>query len=576
MNRRPLFLSLILGALASSCGPAETSTSATDTGGSSGASGASGSAGSAGSAASAGTAGAAGSGATGGSSMSGGSGGSTDPRFAPLIDAIEKERVELGSPGVAAAVIEDGKVTFARGFGSKDPNSMVPVEATTLFRIGSVNKMLTTAALLKHVGEGTVDLDAPVTTYAPDFHFKMDASWAPTIKVEHLLTHTSAMLDYLLIDVPAAQKTDSALSGFFSGEDSGDFSLNNFLMAPAGEFWNYSNPNFYLAGLIAETQAGKPYRQAMKDDVFTPLGMDLTFFLGSEVIADGDYAIGKSSYPGVPMIVKPDSYDNAWARPAGYASSSVLDLAKFVGFLLDGNDAVMPKALSDEMQTPKVPTQVFLDLLDYGYGIQIQHGAFLGGLDKFYELEIVEHGGDIPGFAASVMFVPAQRFGFITLANTDGAHFAKSLVAALTTLADLPPQSPAPDLTVDPSTFDQYTGTYQDSFNAGEIIVTKEGDSLKVSMPAVDQANVPYDPVLEPIVGNNFRLTIQGIKLPVTFIADASGTSRYFRTRAFVGTRPMAPPAPPKNVLPGGRERLITAIQQTRPTAAERLLRPLQ
>lgn len=573
MNKRPLFLGLILGALASSCGPAETSTSAADSGGSAGASA---SAGSAGSGASAGSGGAAGSTASGGSAPTGGSGGSGDPRFAALIDAIEKERVELGAPGVAAAVIEDGKVTFAQGFGSKDPNSMVPVEPSTLFRIGSVNKMLTAAALLKHVGKGTVDLDAPVTTYLPGFHFAADATWAPTIKVEHLLTHSSAMYDYLIIDAPAAQKADAALMSFMTGDGKDDFANIDFLMAPAGAFWNYSNPNFYLAGLIAEAQSGKPYRQLMKDDVFTPLGMNRTFFLGSEVIADGDYALGKTSSPGVPKIVKPDSYDNAWARPAGYASSSVLDLAKFVGFLLDGNDAVLPKALSDEMQTAKVPTQVFLDVLDYGYGLQILNHAFLGGTDQFYKLRVVEHGGDIPGFAADVYLVPESRFGFITLANSDGAHFTGSFVTAVKTLTTLPPQLPPPDLKVDPATFSAFEGTYQDDFNAGEIIVTKENNSLKVSMPAVDQANIPYDPVLVPVVGNNFRLKIQGIQLPVTFIPDASGTSRYFRTRAFVGTRPMAPPAPPKKLLASGRERLIAAIQQARPSAAERLAQPSQ
>jgi CubicO group peptidase (beta-lactamase class C family) len=416
--------------------------------------------------------------------------------------------------------------------------------------------------LLEEVAAGDVDLAAPVTDYVPEFHFTADATWAPTIQVQHLLTHSSGMYDYLKIDAPPSQEKDEALESYLTNQ----FANIDFLMVPSGTFWNYSNPNFMLAGLIAEKEAGKPYRQVMKDSVFTPLGMDRTFFLASEVIADGDYAIGSTSYPDIPNPVLPDSYENAWARPAGYASSSVLDLAKFVGFLLDGNEAVLPGALRMEMQSPVVDTEEFLDLVHYGYGLQTLDGLFTGGPDKFHEVKVVQHGGDIPGFAASVMFIPSLRFGFITLANTDAAHFTKSLVTALTTLADLPPVSVAPDLTVDPSTFGAYEGVYQDDYNVGEITVTKVGDTLEVSIPALDQAGIPYDAPLTPVVGNNFRLGIQGTTLPVTFIADESGVTRYFRTRVFVGTRPeMLPPPPPPALTAGRRARLIEALAEAQP-----------
>src|SRR5262245_6734647 len=142
-----------------------------------------------------------GSGGGGGTGGTAGEGGATDPRFDALVQAIEAERAALGAPGVAVAVIEDGKVTFARGFGSKDPESDVPVEATTLFRIGSVNKMLTAAAMLHDVETGDVDLDAPITTYLPDFQLTQDATWAPSIHARELLTHSSGLYDYLLVEV---------------------------------------------------------------------------------------------------------------------------------------------------------------------------------------------------------------------------------------------------------------------------------------------------------------------------------------------------------------------------------------
>ncbi len=538
----------MLGTLAAACGPAETSGSTTG-----------------------------GTGGTGGSGGTGGTGGvtttpteTTDPRYDALISAILAEREKLGAPGVAVAVIEDGKVTFARGFGSKDPDKDDPVAATTLFRTGSVNKMLTATGLLGQVAKGKVSLDQPATNHVPDFHFSTDASWASTILVKHLLTHSTGMYDYLEIDVPAAEKTDAALETFMTGK----FANVDFLMNPSGAFWNYSNPNFMLAGLVAEKASGKTYRQLMKEDVFAPLGMDRTYFLGSEVIADGDYALGVTSYPMVDHPVRPDSYDNAWARPAGYATSSVLDLAKFAQFLLDGNEAVLPKALSDEMQSPVVDTQAFLDLVHYGYGLFAMKGVFLGGLDKFYTIPLVQHGGDIPGFAADLTIIPSLHFGFIAMANADGAHFTKSLVTAISTLNELPAPATPPDLKPDPSTFGMYEGTYNDDYNAGPIIVTKVGDNLEVSMPTVDQANIPYTPVLTPGAGNNFVLAIQGTQLQVTFIEDESGAMRYFRTRAFVGTKPQNPPPPPVALEGARRDAFLAAVRQARPSVIEHLTRP--
>jgi CubicO group peptidase (beta-lactamase class C family) len=545
---------LVGGMLVAGCGPAETETTTASTGGT------------------AGKGGAGGAPTTGGAGGSGGEGGAVDPRFDALIAAVLAEREELGAPGVAIAVIEDGEVSFARGFGSKDPAADVPVEATTLFRIGSVNKMLTAAGLLVQVGKGAVDLGEPVTELVPAFHFDADPAWAPSITGEHLLTHTSGMVDYLDMTVPAAQKTDEALETFMTGQ----FGSVGYLMAPAGAFYNYSNPGFYLAGLLAEKAAGKPYRQLMKEDVFAPLGMDRTFFLGSEVLADGDYAIGKSGgFAGLPDTIHPDTYDNAWARPAGFASSSVLDLAKFVRYLLDGDSAVMPDALVEGMQSPHVNMLEYGDLLHYGHGLMIFDGVFLGGPDKYHSMKVVQHGGDIPGFAALVAYVPSTRFGFIALANADGATFTNSLVTALTTLTKLPEPSTPPDLTVDPSTFTALEGTYEDNFNVGTITVTKVGDSLEVNMPAVDQAGVPYEPILTPYAPDSFYLDIQGFTLPVRVIPDEGGVYRYLRTRAFVGIRPSAPPPPPASALTVDRRaRLLDAIRRAAPSAVEQLARP--
>ncbi len=95
-------------------------------------------------------------------------------RYQPLIDAIEKEMRSLDIPGAAVAVVEGGEITLAAGLGSKHPHRLDPVQPSTLFRIGSVTKMLTAIGLLQVVEQGIVDMNAPVTDYLPDFSFGYD------------------------------------------------------------------------------------------------------------------------------------------------------------------------------------------------------------------------------------------------------------------------------------------------------------------------------------------------------------------------------------------------------------------
>jgi len=460
-----------------------------------------------------------------------------DPRFEPVVESLKREMLDLGAPGAAVAIIEKGEVTFAAGFGTRNPDKDDPVGPATLFRIGSVNKMLTAAGLLRLVDEGKVDLEKPITDYLPDFAFTQNPAWAPSITVWNLLTHSTGIVDYLEIDAKPEYQDDDGLSAYLDGE----FESVGYLMAPAGAMYNYSNPNFMLAGYILEKVSGEPYRQYMKDHVFTPLGMERTCFLPDEVLADGDYAFGLNNLilwgPELPSVMAPDAYDNPWGRPAGYAWSSVLDLAEFVKFLLHGNPSVLSDEQRKAMQEPQISTQEMLDLVSYGFGLSVGRGAFLGpGSEDFYLLKLVSHDGAIPGYSAEIFFVPEFDFGFITLANSDGAYFTDTLVTAVTTLNTMPSRSEPPDLEMDPATFGRYVGKYLDLYNVGEILVSQEGDGLRISMPFCDAQAVPYEPMLEPYSPDNFILNIQGTDILLTFLFDDQGKVAFLRTRAFVAT----------------------------------------
>ena len=459
-----------------------------------------------------------------------------DDKYAAFAAAFDAERKSLGAPGAAVVILEHGKVTFSHGFGAKGgsaPSSAEPVRARTLFRIGSMTKALTATTCLSLVDAGKMDPKALLTTYVPDV--ALDGDELKSLTLGQLLSHSSGLRDYLTIKGP---KEDAALSKFLT---SATFRGNEYFMDPPGALWNYSNPNFYLAGLAAERAGGVPYRGAVAARVLAPLGMTRTFFLATEVLADGDYSNGKSTdAAGKPWDVGPESYDNSWGRPAGYAWSSVLDYARFVQFLNAGNTAVLSDAQHTAIQAQQVSTLEYGSAEGYGYGLFSSSGFRIGS--SWYPTKLVFHGGDISGFGEDFYLVPSTGFGIVMFANADGAHFSKALVLALQSFAELPtPTSLPEDAKVDTTRFAKYAGNYDDPHNVGAVTVTASGTTLTLSMPAVEAAGVPYDKTLTPASADNFVLSIQGTTTLLTFVKDGTGAYRYLRTRPFVAVRTTAP-----------------------------------
>jgi len=468
---------------------------------------------------------------------------STDPsipqKYQAFASAFDQERQQLGVPGAAVAIIERGEVTFSHGFGTKGPNSHEPVDADTLFRIGSMTKALTATTLLGLVDAGAFSLDARLLSVVPDVAIN-DPDNLSTLTFRQLLSHQSGLFDYLAVDGP---KDDGALSHFLTSQD---YAANEYFMAPPGSFYNYSNPDYYLAGLALERALGVPYRQAVTDRVLLPLGMTRTFFLPSEVIADGNFMDGKSTNAdGSPWVVKPDSYDNAWGRPAGFAYSSVVDYAKFVQFLYAGNAAVLSDAEREEMQSPQVNTLDLggadTSLKSYGLGLMLLEKFHVG--QSAYAMKLVSHGGNIPGFSSMFYLVPETGSAIVWFADADSVAFSTSMVVALNSFAGLanPTAWPPPGIAVDTSLFPAYAGTYDDPHVAGTINVTASGATLSVAFPQFDASNVVYEHKLQPTSKDNFIVTVDGQPYPLTFITDSTGAYVWMRTRLTVGKRVASP-----------------------------------
>jgi len=319
-----------------------------------------------------------------------------------LIDACMQAAMQRhDTPGAVVAVIRGGEEIARRGYGVKRRGGDDPIGPDTVFRIGSVTKQLTAAAVMQQVEIGAVDLDDPVTFYVPEL--ALSGRWpADLVSVRDLLTQVSGYPDSL---GDLSQATDDgALSRWAA--DQTEVALH----APPGRFWNYSNPNFMLAGLVVERASGIPYREYMETRLFDVADLEHTTFDPAAVIAAGDYSPGHFTNPGtgLEVVYEPDSYDNGPGAPAGWAFSTAGDLAAWALTLADGGGDVLSLASAEAMQAP----HEFIDAAPaswYGYGIFVE----------LYEgLEVRQHGGNVPGWGTYLLWVPERRDVVAVIANT--------------------------------------------------------------------------------------------------------------------------------------------------------------
>ncbi len=179
-------------------------------------------------------------------------------------DLVRARMAERHVPGVAVAVIKNGKVVKTKGYGVASVEFNVPVTPETVFEIGSVSKQLTAAGIMLLVQDGRIELDEKISKYLPG----TPEGWKE-VTVRNLLTHTSGVKSY------------SSLTGF---ELSKRMKRDDFIKElaphpldfPPGSRYNYSNSGYNLLGYIIESVSGKNYWAFMRERIFQPLGMTKT------------------------------------------------------------------------------------------------------------------------------------------------------------------------------------------------------------------------------------------------------------------------------------------------------------
>jgi D-alanyl-D-alanine carboxypeptidase len=284
-----------------------------------------------------------------------------------------------GAQGVQARVT-DGRRDFLARSGTAEVGKNKPVPLDGRFRIGSITKTFVSTVVLQLVGEGKVELDAPVQRYLPGLLPDGDK-----ITVRMLLQHTSGLYNYtdaLPLD-PAG--FEAIRYKHWQPAELVALSTAKPLNFPPGTSWSYSNTNYIVVGLLVEKITGKPYEQAVDKRVLRPLGLRDTTVPGDRVAVPGPHAHGYYRVGDKDVDITELNPSVAWS--AGEMISTTADLDRFVDALLDGR--LLKPAQLAEMTTPLPFTQ--------GYGLGIEQTVLPCGVS------ILGHGGGIPGYNTLVM-----------------------------------------------------------------------------------------------------------------------------------------------------------------------------
>lgn len=244
-----------------------------------------------------------------------------------LDDRFARDMEANHIAGAAVAVVEDGRLLLARGYGQADIENDVPVDPDrTVFRVGSVGKLFTWTAVMQLVEAGRLDLGADVNAY---LDFRIPATYPQPITLAHLMTHTSGFEDMLL---------ESVVS------DAGDLvSEREWLTAhmaarvrPPGDSAGYSNYNAMLAGYIVARVAGQPYADYVQTHIFDPLGMAHST-VQSRMPPDlrASASVGYT-FVGGAFQPFPDYTPQPALLPSGGHRASVTDMARFMIAHLEG------------------------------------------------------------------------------------------------------------------------------------------------------------------------------------------------------------------------------------------------
>lgn len=334
---------------------------------------------------------------------------------------VAQQMHEQRIPGLSLAVVQDGKIIKAKGYGYADLEFNAPVTPETIFESGSIGKQFTATAVMMLVEEGKIGLEDKITKYFPG----APASWND-ITVRNLLSHESGIKNY----------TDASMD---YRKDYTEEQLLKMAEAPPLDFapgtdWSYSNTGFIVLGMLIHKVTGEFYGGFLHQRIFAPLGMKTRIISESDVIPNR-----ASGY----KLVRGQWKNQDWVSPTlnttadGSLYFTTLDLAKWDAALYATK--LLKQSSLDEMWTIQKytagPNAGKPNKGNYGFGWFI---------DSANGHRLIEHSGAWQGFTTAICRYVGDKLTVIVLTNLDSEHSNPDIIAHTVAGFYVPAVAPPP------------------------------------------------------------------------------------------------------------------------------------
>ncbi|MBE9172869.1 serine hydrolase [Cyanobium sp. LEGE 06143] len=359
------------------------------------------------------------------------------PGYAPGsgLDAAAAARIsrwalqEYAVPGMAIALVQDGQLLLAEGFGVRDLATAEPTTATTVFQLASVSKSITAATVAALVDRKQLGWDQPMQELLPQFRLH-DAYAGRWVNARDLLTHRAGFPPFFgdLFD--------------HLGYDRADVLRRIRYVQPASSFRErpaYSNIGFFLAGELAAAAGGQPFTTLASALLFEPLAMTRTG-VASSLIGTGSTLGALENVSRSHALVQgrlqvvPPNLSGLFVAAGGFASSAS-DLGRFLTMLandgaIDGRQVLSPQAVQGLFEPVIAEEPGFAEFppIDAHSGFTYSPGW---GVYHYNGLKVLEKGGALDGVRTVVLVVPQKRFAVAILANRNLTALPEAVRAAL-------------------------------------------------------------------------------------------------------------------------------------------------
>ena len=348
--------------------------------------------------------------------------------------------------GAAISIVHDGRIVYEGGFGRREVFHEIPVDPDrTIWRIGSITKVLTGVAVMQLVDRGLLDLDAPVNDYLTGF--QIPDTYDEPVRVRHLLTHTAGFDQIGLERHVSSREEVRPLSEF----------LEQYLgrIRPPDVISTYDTYGITLAGYLVEKVSGLSYEDYLKRHILEPLDMHRSGILVPPAL-EGDVATGY----GFAGHWEAARWEFMNTDPASTVNSTVTEMARFAIMLLEDGRYDGRRVLSEASARAMLTRQWTNHPDQPGYGYTFWE-------DRSYGIPAFSHGGSMEGYGSLLYLVPEHDLGVFIAYNQESGSLPNVVLTGLVD-ALFPGRPDGPELrprlteAVDVSRF---TGTYANSMH---------------------------------------------------------------------------------------------------------------